>query len=209
MNPFTPLSVKLRYRVTPLGEVPAGYRFDMTFDPGSSTLDDSRSAKGKFLSGSDQALFRSDGVVELLGQGTIAMKEADDPDGTLIDLTYTGVIDLTREGKDEEAYEKWLREGVSQSCKATLFMKFNVAGPAPTWAPETMRKRGARYDKYRNLARALFVARGDAKFLRERMGALDRLDLTAWDAAAFVGPDHPSNLGQQQAPARGGRKAVQ
>lgn len=200
------VSVKRMFRIwtkvesIPLGEVPGGFRIDVRcghFANEVSSLPEAvqredwpdggwRGLDGELVSGNDWVTIQTTAVMRLNGRLTIRAK--DEPKARqglapyLIDMLYTGAIDLTggEPERVEESYEQWRRgELPHDKLQVTLAISFELGLGKNQLNKERQREVDeARYARYARLGRAQYIAVGSATLEHKPYSPIKELDVT-------------------------------
>lgn len=170
----------------PLGELPDGFRVDLRYTAEGSKIatnkqwrdadwskdDPWKGISGQLLSGSDRMTVSKSGVVRLNGRATLAAAKDDRGKPFLIDMLYSGVIDLVPPGaapdkSDVErgiiAYNDWLAGRLSRlpstSLPVVMSITFELARFSENWSSQQYQP-PADYERYARLGRGQYVAEG-------------------------------------------------
>ncbi len=120
--------------------------------------------QGHIVSGSDWALIRTDGVLEITGR--LALQSADDPDYALLTMTMAGSVDLDASGTSGppgSTLDQRFVDAVGKGIPMALATTFEAGRTAPSWAPDRMKRQAAGFWKYARLTRAQFITVGNVK----------------------------------------------
>lgn len=163
--------------------------------------------EGKVLSGTDFLQVRADGVIELDGRVTLRAN-----DGTLIDATYRGLIDLEQESgvsvsprqldselaRSSPAYKQFVTGTFAQKrLPVRLFITFDTStGPwsteeseDATWTKPSQARHRRNVWKYAELTRRQYLAVGTLKleYQAGRLPKPEHISVDVYDVAHLAG----------------------